>query len=83
MIDEVLNEKYGEEFAMTGEVYMNRVFGEWKNMRFVPQDPEYLQLQKEMDYMDKRHKEFATKVRRDQDLAQLVKSHRENPESEN
>lgn len=83
MIDEVLNEKYGEEFAMTGEAYMNRVFGEWKNMRFVPQDPEYLQLQKEMDYMDKRHKEFATKVRRDQDLAQLVKSHRENPESEN
>lgn len=82
MIDEILNESYGDDFAVSGEEYMNKVFGEWKNMRFVPQDPEYIQLQKEMDYMDKRHKEFATKVRHDQDLAQLVMSHKENPETE-
>ena len=82
-IDEILNESYGNDFAISGEDYMNKVFGEWKNMRFTPHDQEYIQLQKEMDYMDKRHKEFITKVKHGQDLEQLVKSHKSNPESDN
>ena len=28
MIDEVLNESYGEEFAIDAEAYMNKVFGD-------------------------------------------------------
>ena len=78
-VDAIQNaENYEEKFIMTGEEYMELVIGEkWNQLRFAQEDPEFLQLQKEMDFIDKRRKAYFEEGKNQQNLRDMVNAHRE------
>lgn len=78
-VDAIQNaENYEEKFIMTGEEYMELVIGEkWNQLRFAQEDPEFLQLQKEMDFIDKRRKAYFEAGKNQKDLRDMVNAHRE------
>lgn len=78
-VDSIQNaENYEEKFIMTGEEYMELVIGEkWNQLRFAQEDPEFLQLQKEMDFIDKRRKAYFEEGKNQQSLRDMVNAHRE------
>lgn len=82
-IDQIQNENYEEMFVMDGKEYLDIVLPKWTLLKFAEDDPERIQLKKEMDFMDKRKKDFEEKKRKSQKIDNVKESHRDKPEQPN
>lgn len=83
VIDQIQNENYEEMFVMDGKEYLDIVLPKWTLLKFAEDDPERIQLKKEMDFMDKRKKDFEEKKRKSQKINNVKESHRDKPEQPN
>lgn len=79
VIDQIQNDDYEEMFVMDGKQYMDIVLPKWTLLKFAEDDPERIQLKKEMDFMDKRKKDFDEKKRKSQKIDNVIDSHKDKP----